>query len=184
MLRIGLISDTHGDVDSWRKALDILGELDLAIHTGDILSSGPFNPRGPSYNPLELSREINFAPFPTIFAKGNCDADVDTIAIAYPIESPYAFVYAEGLRILATHGHLYNEDKLLEMGMRYMLHIIISGHTHVRGIKVREGIVMVNPGSASLPKDEDDIPSVGLIENRVVKLISLEDGSELERIEV
>ncbi|NCO66788.1 MAG: hypothetical protein AUK32_05900 [Candidatus Aquicultor secundus] len=182
-MKIGLISDTHGYVDGWRKAVELFGDVEFAIHTGDILSSGPFNPRLESYNPLELAKAINFALFPTIFAKGNCDAEVDTFAIAFPIQNPYAFIYAEGLRIMATHGHLYNEDKLVEMGRRYVLDVIVSGHTHVRGIKVKEGIVFVNPGSAALPKGEDEITSVGIIENRTVRLLSLDDGAELDRIE-
>ncbi len=182
-MKIGLISDTHGYVGGWQKAVDIFGEIEFAIHTGDILSSGPFNPRLESYNPLELAKAINFSTFPTIFAKGNCDAEVDTFAVAFPIQNPYAFIYADGLRIMATHGHLYDEDKLVEMGRRYALDIIVSGHTHVRGIKKTEGIVFVNPGSAALPKGEDEITSVGIIENRTILLVSLDDEEELDRIE-
>ncbi|MCL6473283.1 MAG: phosphodiesterase [Firmicutes bacterium] len=181
-MRIGLISDTHGDLEAWERALQFLKDIDFAIHAGDILSSGPFNPRGPSYKPLELAKAINAAPFPTIFAKGNCDAPVDSNAIAYPIQSPFAFVYAEGLRIMATHGDIYSEDKLIEIGTRYALDLIISGHTHVRSIKAAVGITLVNPGSASLPKGgEGDFPTIGLIEDRVIRLISLEDGTEVER---
>lgn len=183
-MRIGLISDTHGDVESWRKAVRIFENIDFAIHCGDIISSGPFNPRGPLYQPLELAKAINFASFPTIFAKGNCDADVDTLAIGYPIQNPFAFVYAEGLRIMATHGHLYNENKLIEMGVRYMLNLIVTGHTHVRGIKARDGLTLVNPGSASLPKGEDDFPTVGLIEGRSVRIINLDNGSEVESMDI
>ena len=183
-MRIGLISDTHGDVESWQKAIRIFENIDFAIHCGDILSSGPFNPRGATYQPLELAKAINFAPFPTIFAKGNCDADVDTLAIGYPIQNPFAFVYAEGLRIMATHGHLYNEEKMTEMGTRYLLNLIVHGHTHIRGIKVRNNTALVNPGSASLPKGDDDFPTVGLIDGRTVKIINLDDGSEVESIEI
>ncbi len=183
-MRIGLISDTHGDIESWQKAVRIFENIDFAIHCGDIISSGPFNPRGPLYQPLELAKAINLAPFPTIFAKGNCDADVDTLAIAYPIQNPFAFVYAEGLRMMATHGHLYDEKKLVEIGVRYVLDLIVTGHTHIRGIKVLDGFTLVNPGSASLPKGEDDFPTVGLIEGRTVKIINLDNGLEVESIEI
>lgn len=183
-MRIGLISDTHGDVEAWRKAMDIFGDIDFAIHCGDILSSGPFNPRLPSYDPLELAKAINIAPFPTIFAKGNCDAEVDVNALVFPIEAPYTHVYVGRISILATHGHLYSREQLIDMGRRYNLTLIISGHTHVRGIEPVENVKVINPGSASLPKGDDDIPSVGLIEDRTVRLISLKDGSELERAEI
>jgi len=183
LLRIGLISDTHGYVEGWNKAVEIFGNIEFAIHTGDILSSGPFNPRTAGYDPLGLARAINFAPFPTIFSKGNCDAEVDMLAIAFPIQSPYAFIYADGLRIMATHGHILEEDEIIEMGRRYALDLIIQGHTHVRGIKERNGITLVNPGSASLPKGDDDFTTCGLIEDRTVKIISLDDGAIIEQAE-
>lgn len=183
-MKIGLISDTHGDVEAWEKALKIFTDIDFAIHAGDILSSGPFNPIKPSYRPAELAEAINSAPFPTIFAKGNCDAEVDTLALDYPIESPYAFVYVNGLRILATHGHLYAKDKLAELGKRYKLDIIVRGHSHLRGINEDKGIAIVNPGSASLPHDEDQAPSVGIIEDRIIRIISLNDGIEIEQAEI
>lgn len=182
-MKIGLISDTHGYTDGWGKAVELFGDIEFAIHTGDILSSGPFNPRFEPYNPLELAKAINFAPFPTIFTKGNCDAEVDVNAIAFPIQNPFTFIYADGLRIMATHGHLYDEAKLIEFGRRYALDIIVTGHTHDRSIKAKEGIVFVNPGSASLPKGEDEITSVGIIENRTIRLFSLDNGEELDRIE-
>lgn len=183
-MRIGLISDTHGYLDAWEKALQVFGAIDFAIHTGDILSSGPFNPRTAAYKPVDLAEAMNGALFPLIFTKGNCDAEVDSMALAYPILAPYAFVYANGLKILATHGHLYNEEKLVDMGSLYGIDVIVSGHTHLRGINVRDSITLVNPGSAALPKTEDEIPTVGIIENGVISLISLIDGSEIERVEI
>lgn len=183
-MRIGLISDTHGYLDAWEKALKVFGVVDFAIHTGDILSSGPFNPRTVSYKPVELAEAMNGSMFPLIFAKGNCDAEVDSMALGYPIQAPYAFIYANGLKILATHGHLYNEKKLVDMGSLYELDVIVSGHSHVRGIDTRNGIILVNPGSAALPKTTDEIPTVGIIENGVISLVSLIDGSEIERVEI
>ncbi|HEY3373991.1 MAG TPA: phosphodiesterase [Candidatus Aquicultor sp.] len=183
-MKIGLISDTHGDLTAWKKALSLFGKIDIALHAGDILSSGPFNPRKPSYKPAELAEAINSASFPTIFAKGNCDAEIDTFAIDYPIESPYAFVFIDGLRIMVTHGHHYGEKELAELGRRYGLNLIVRGHSHLRGISADRDIMMVNPGSASLPKGEDETPSVGIIEGRSITIISLNDGMVIESAEI
>ncbi|MBE0447077.1 MAG: phosphodiesterase [Actinobacteria bacterium] len=183
-MRIGLISDTHGDLDAWEKALKIFNNIDIAIHTGDILSSGPFNPRSPSYKPVELAEAINRAPFPIIFVRGNCDAEVDSIALDYPIQSPYSFISTNGLKIMATHGHLHDENKLIELGHRYKLNVVVSGHTHVEKIVKSAGLYLVNPGSASLPKGEEGLPTVGFIEDRYIKIVSLEDGTELEKVEI
>lgn len=181
-MRIGMISDTHGYIDAWRKAISVLGEIDILIHTGDILSSGPFNPRYEGYQPSELAAAINSAPFPIVFAKGNCDAEIDTLALDYPIESPYALIDRGEISILATHGHLYEEDALAEMGSRYKVDIIVRGHTHHRGIKKIDRVTIINPGSVALPKNPDGIPSVAVVElgeNKEVRLLSIDDGSVL-----
>lgn len=183
-MRIGLISDTHGDLDAWEKALRIFKDVDLIVHTGDILSSGPFNPRMPSYKPAELANAINEAPSPIIFARGNCDAEVDSIALEYPIQSPYALILADGLRIMATHGHLNSGAELIELGHRYKLNIMVSGHTHVEGISKHGDLYLVNPGSASLPKGKEELPTIGFIENRQIKIVSLKDGAEVDRVEI
>jgi putative phosphoesterase len=178
-----MISDTHGYVDAWQKATGILGEIDILIHTGDILSSGPFNPRYEGYQPAELASALNNAPFPIVFAKGNCDAEIDTLALNYPIESPYALIDKGGVSILATHGHLYEEDALAEMGSRYKVDIIVRGHTHHRGVKKFDRLTIVNPGSVALPKNPDGIPSAAVVElgeNKVIRLLSIDDGSVLE----
>lgn len=183
-MRIGLISDTHGDLDSWERALKIFKDIDLAIHTGDILSSGPFNPRSESYKPAELARAINAAPFPIVFARGNCDAEVDSVAIDYPIQAPYAFILKDNLRIMATHGHLHDDDELIELGKRYRMNIVLSGHTHIVRILNIGGLYLVNPGSASLPKGKEKFSTVGLIEDAYIKIVSLEDGNEVDIIKI
>lgn len=182
-MRIGLISDTHGYVDAWEKALTFFNNVDIVIHTGDILSSGPFNPRSETYRPAELARRINDAPFPVLFAKGNCDAGVDSVALDYPIQSPYAFIFVDGIRIMATHGHLVDQDELIDMGNRYRLNIVVSGHTHRKKITRSGNLYLVNPGSASLPKGDEPFPTAGIIEANTIKIFSLEDGSQVDSVE-
>jgi putative phosphoesterase len=183
-VKIGLISDTHGYVDAWEKALEIFKGIDLLIHAGDILGSGPFNPRLGGYGPADLAMSLNKAPFPIVFAKGNCDAEIDTLALEYPIEAPYALIRKGDLSILATHGHLYDDNKLIEMGSMYKLDLIVRGHTHIRGIKKIDKLSIINPGSAALPKNSDEIPSVALIEQRTAKLVSILDGSILQETQI
>ena len=187
-MKIGLISDTHGYVDAWNKALALFGEIDFAIHTGDILSSGPFNPRLESYQPAELAKAMNVAPFPILFARGNCDAEIDAQVLNHPIQSPYAFTLVDGLRMLATHGHLHSEEELAELGRRYRLHLIVRGHTHIKGIQKVGDIYLVNPGSAALPKDETGVPTAGLLEGVgdgfSLEIISLEDGTVIDRADI
>src|SRR5699024_7373594 len=60
-------------------------------------------------------------------------------------------------RILLTHGHkenIYNGyQKLLNKAKNYGANIVIFGHTHVYLNKKYNDILLLNPGSPSLPRD-------------------------------
>ena len=150
-MKIGLISDTHGDLDSFLKIKDKLIKYDIIIHTGDILNHGPKNPIPKGYNPSMLGEEIKNIKVPFVWVKGNCDSEVDKIATNYIYLDPYFFFMYNNIRILATHGdkeYIYNEAKKLNTK------IFISGHTHIPHIEEKSGIIYINPGSTSIPRDK------------------------------
>ena len=182
-MNIGLISDTHGDLDSFNKALDIFvkNKTEMIMHAGDILNHGVFNPVKKSYDPLDLAEAINNCPIPMIFSKGNCDSDVDTLAIEYPIQSPFAFYQTAGKRLLLLHGDKYKEEQLTEIGAKYDLDFIIRGHTHHYQLKKGKPVV-INPGSSSLPKTEDNVPTVGLLSDSGVEIINIDDGIVIDSL--
>ncbi|MCL4499272.1 MAG: phosphodiesterase [Chloroflexi bacterium] len=162
-MRIGVISDTHGDTLAWDRALVAFAGCSLVVHCGDILYHGPFNPMLPTYAPHQLAGALNEAPFPIVFGKGNCDSEVDQLAISYPIEQPMAHVHLHDLSLLALHGDKYDEEGLEKLGRKYGVDIIVRGHTHECTIrKMGGGLVIMNPGSASLPKE--DPPTVARID--------------------
>ncbi len=35
--RMGVIADTHGDVEAWETAVRLWGPVDLIVHAGDVL---------------------------------------------------------------------------------------------------------------------------------------------------
>lgn len=177
-MKIGVIADTHGDVLAFEKTMDILKDTVRILHAGDILYHGPFNPILPTYNPLELAKMLNRLKVPIIFAKGNCDSEVDTLALDYPIESPYVYILAGNLRILIQHGHSLSEDKLLDLAKKGKVNLVVSGHTHTYQLEEKEGVIFLNPGSPSLPKG-DKAPSVATIDDEIIRIISLDDKKTL-----
>jgi putative phosphoesterase len=148
-MKIGLISDTHGDLNSFLEIEKRLLSYDLIIHTGDILNHGPRNPIPRGYNPGKLADKIRDLNIPFIWVKGNCDSEVDKLATSREFIYPYLFLMYNNTRIIATHGDLtfVNEDaKNLDV------RIFISGHTHIPIIEEKENIIYINPGSTSIPK--------------------------------
>ena len=41
-MRIGVVSDTHGDLHALRQVLDQAGEVDLWLHAGDYSQDAPY----------------------------------------------------------------------------------------------------------------------------------------------
>ena len=174
-MRVGLISDTHGDAAAWRKAMEVLGGCDLILHAGDHLYNGAFNPVLPTYDPRALAEEMNACPVPILHARGNCDSEVDQLALRDPILAPYVLCRLEGMMVMLTHGDAMDEAGLVELAQRYRVHLLVRGHTHVHGIWEHPPLVACNPGSPSLPKG-DGIPSVAVLADGEVTLLDLDGG--------
>lgn len=178
---IGVISDTHGDVVAWEKALEVFGPVDLIVHAGDVLYHGPRNPLVQGYRPPELAERINSSPVPVLIARGNCDAEVDQLVLEWPIQSSMVLVQTPHLRLIASHGHRWDKVEMVELARRYRADVFVFGHTHVPVLEEVEGIILLNPGSPALPKGQEG-PTVGLIQEDSVCLKSLEGGKILARM--
>ena len=120
---LGLISDTHGLLRP--EALKALAGADLILHAGDV------------GNPEILDELRRVAP--VIAVRGNIDQGAWAEALPQT-----AVVNAGSARILMLHD-------LHELALDPAVagfHIVISGHSHKPGEKMREGVLYVNPGSA------------------------------------
>jgi putative phosphoesterase len=177
-MKIGLISDTHGDVAAWREALKVLASCELILHAGDHLYHGALNPVLPSYDPRGLAEAMNECTVPILHARGNCDSDVDQLALRDPIMSPYLFCRLEGLNVLVAHGDGMDHLGLVELARGYGARLLVRGHTHVHGLWDHGSLLVCNPGSPSLPKG-NEIPSVAVLEDGEVTLFDMRDGGAI-----
>lgn len=74
----------------------------------------------------------------------------------------------KGLKVLVTHGHNYyvsmgNENIKREAAARGM-DIVVYGHTHRPVVDRGSGVIAVNPGSISYPRQEGHRPSYIMME--------------------
>ena len=151
-MKIGVMSDTHGSLTYFEKALDVLSDCDVLIHGGDILYHGPRNDIPEGYNPKGLISKINSLDN-IIIARGNCDADVDQMVINHPIQSPYVMSQFGETRIVTTHGYTDSKEDTINKAKSMGADILILGHTHVKELYLDENLVVLNPGITSIPKD-------------------------------
>ena len=196
-MKIGVISDTHGAQLRFTKALQFLHDVDLIMHAGDVLYHGPRNPILNDYNPLSLANQINALEVPIVIARGNCDSDVDQNVINVPIQSPYAYVFANGKRIVMTHGtqFIYCNDpqnvnwegmlvQIAEEANRLHADIFITGHIHNNILERRGNSILLNPGSPSLPNRADKRSTVAIIDEQSIDIFDLDSSEVLLQLEI
>jgi len=180
-MKILVISDTHGSLDRTIKIFSLVENPDLVFHIGDILYHGPRNPIPEDYNPSKLAEFLRGKKIK--YVRGNCDADVDIMLLGLS-EIPRVDVeYIENFKILMMHGDQLNENDILDVLKRHKCNVLIHGHTHIPKILKKEGFVIFNPGSPSIPKKGNG--SFGVIEIAknlmIFKLLNMK-GDVLEEL--
>ena len=183
-MRIGIISDTHGEKSVWDQLVNtIFSKIDLILHAGDVLYHGPRNPIPLGYNPKELAQALNLMHTPILIAQGNCDADVDQLLINSPLAHPYLFTVVNGKRVLVHHGHIFSGETLEQLMAQWKIDLCISGHTHIPDYFKINNCNYFNPGSCAIPKG-DGIATVGLWEEDTLKLLEVKTGKVLKYIQL
>ena len=180
-MKIGIISDTHGHEGAWQTAFDKqFHDADMILHAGDVLYHGPRNPMKADYNPAGLVAKINNCPVPVIIAKGNCDSSVDASCLELPIEAAYAYVVAESLRIIVTHGDAVMTDAEKDkLAAHLKADLFISGHIHTTVLEKRGNTVFLNPGSAALSKREDKRNTFAVLDKKTISIYDIDTDEVL-----
>ena len=152
-MKLLIASDIHGDFDSAKAVVDAYcaSEADRLVLLGDLLYHGPRNDLPPSYAPKKVIELLNSVKEHLLCVRGNCDTEVDQMVLDFPILADYAFIEADGVRMLLTHGHKFNTQT--PPPLRYG-DVLLHGHTHVSTAQeFGNGNLYVNPGSAAIPKE-------------------------------
>lgn len=151
-MKLFIASDIHGSELYLKKLIKCIEteKPERILLLGDLLYHGPRNALPDGYNPQAVAEILNDMKENIIAVRGNCEAEVDQMMLGFPCLADYSLIYADGITIFATHGHLYNEEKLppLKKG-----DVLLNGHTHIPAIREYENYVYLNPGSVSIPKN-------------------------------
>ena len=123
MVRVGLISDTHGLLR--REAIDFLRGSDFIVHGGDIGSQDILD---------QLS-----AIAPVTAVRGNNDRD------GWAAQVPATdFLQVGEVFIYALHDLADLDIDPAAAGVK----VVVTGHSHKPVVVDRDGVLFVNPGSA------------------------------------
>jgi uncharacterized protein len=137
-MKIGLISDTHDNIENIRKAIREFNDknVDLVLHAGDFSS------------PIAVE---SFAGVKLVGVLGNNDIDITGLTLAFKkingelvgetLETTY-----DGLRFALYHGTNYIRRESLIESKKF--DVVIYGHTHRKIIKNYGKTLVINPGAA------------------------------------
>ena len=165
MLRVGVISDTHGGLP--REAYNALKGCDHIIHAGDIGS------------PSILYKLEEISPVTAVL--GNCDKQDDFED--YFDENGRSLKYSakitlSNVRILvmhrpdSLHAALVGQKPAVLAPGDPLPQLAIHGHTHTPRKELADATLMLCPGSPNRPRNS--LPSVSVVTLRAGKIMSVE----------
>jgi len=185
-MKLLIASDIHGSLSATKKLLKAFEkeQANYLIFLGDALYHGPRNPLPDEYNPAEVATLLNSIKEKIIATRGNCDSEVDQTLLNFPITAETQTIpLANTYKLFATHGHIFDPTpSLMKIPTNVTRGDIFAfGHVHLPILEINEaGILVLNPGSVSLPK-EGHPPTYATISNEVVKIKTF-DGAIYKEI--
>jgi putative phosphoesterase len=163
-MRIGLISDTHIPEACEHlpaRVFDVFHGVDLVMHAGDV------------YVNRVLDELAEIAP--VMAALGNGDEGLDGHRFKLEPDqrvSTAHLIEVESLRVGLAHA-LPTPDETSEAVFLKAMHahfggsvdVLVLGHSHLEGVARFGPTLVVNPGSATLPRNLVGVPgTVGILE--------------------
>lgn len=148
-MKVLVISDTHGNIENAKYILEKVmpSGVEAVLHCGDYISDARLLQK--VYPQLEIYGVY-----------GNCDVGFGG---AYS-----DVVTLEGVSIYMSHGHKYGvkwgeyEEVVID-ALAHQAKVAICGHSHEAYLKKERGVLIMNPGSLTLPRDSR-YPSYGILD--------------------
>ena len=149
-MKIIIASDIHGSAKYCKCLMERINteKPDRVLILGDVLYHGPRNALPEEYSTPAVCEMLNSIADKIIWVKGNCDSEVDTMVLNFPVMNEPVLVADGGIVMAAVHGHHLENTVIPPSGG-----VVLYGHTHVPCDRVENGIRYINPGSVSIPKE-------------------------------
>ncbi|MGJ7919119.1 phosphodiesterase [Neobacillus sp. LXY-4] len=180
-MRLGFISDSHGGYENVVHALKLLEGSKQICHLGDVLYHGPRNDLPETYNPKKLAEFLKDRT-DIVYVRGNCDADVDEMVTEQDLSNKSRVITFDNYKFYLVHGYEESEEERIQEAKKLGCQVVVSGHTHVKVLKEQDGIIVLNPGSTTIPKD--GTMSFALYENGQIELWDLDSQSVIQTLKI
>lgn len=200
-MRIGLISDVHGNLPALETVLSDMPDVDTIVCVGDVIG----------YNPWPAACVERVRDVASVTVQGNHDRTVRTpetyrgnqmayAGLEYALEelSEDQLTWLDSLprkatvgddRFMIVHDHPEIQDRYVMPHMFSSLWSYVEeydglalGHTHVQHKEVDGGRVLVNPGSVGQPRDEDQRAAYAVLDTETVSVNLHRVNYDIDRV--
>ena len=136
-MRLGIISDTHDQLDRTKRAVDLLQShgAETLVHCGDLCTS-------------PILEACAVLPLWFVFGNNDCDEVPDLLVASREMNATClkwgGVAHIGGKKVGVTHGHLRTDiNRVLSEHPDYLL----SGHSHMSHDSVVDSVRHINPGA-------------------------------------
>ena len=150
-MKVLVVSDTHGNIENAKIILEqvISKGVEVVLHCGDYVSDARLIQK--CYPEIQVYSVY-----------GNCDVGFGG---AYS-----EVVTLDGVSIYMSHGHKYgvkwgDYEEMIIDALAHEASIAVCGHSHEAYLESQQDVLIMNPGSLTLPRDSK-YPSYGILEIR------------------
>ena len=171
-MKIGVVSDSHGEMENLRRALKAMREAgaDRIVHLGDDYDD---------VTALSDQERAMIIQVPGVFSTYYQDPGIPNRLIEE----------WEGVRVLLTHTHQAHKHDLPtdlppeDAVARGEVRMVLFGHSHIPEVREQGGVIWVNPGHLKADDKKGYPPTYALLEivgSEVrVSILDLFAGTEL-----
>lgn len=129
MYRILIFSDSHGNTNYMKKAIDGIRDISVIVHLGDC-----------ARDINEIMKEYPDYEYKTV--TGNCDFSF--------VDDDEEIFELGGYKFLIVHGHKFGvklgTEKLTEYAREKGIDAVLYGHTHISECYFDGDMLVMNPG--------------------------------------
>jgi len=175
-MKIGIISDMHGNLEAWQAVMSgVFKDVDKVLIAGDIYGAGLVDRSASFYQPEKLKEQLAHSPIPLLCIRGNCDT-----RSSEPDELTGELF---GKKFYMCHGQECTSDRAIAaLAKQHQASILIYGHTHQWRLEKIGELIIINPGSPTLP-DINNYLTVAILDQDKISILDISNGHTLATLE-
>jgi uncharacterized protein len=184
-MKIAILSDIHGNTGT----LDLIDKF-ISPNVDEIWFLGDLYYDYKNNDQTLINRKIIYEFIKNnnkfkLMLKGNCDLR-ETSDLDFFHKEIFMTKNIFDMDFFLCHGNTLTDISINNFLDENKCKGLISGHTHIGKIEIKDEKILLNPGSVSYPRDDNKIPSYIIIqeEKKLISLISLDTQESLEELRI